>query len=485
MSLARTASLLALGRIGQALGALLLPFVLVRVLVPQEQYGLVKQIDLAAALLLPFLVFGLDKSVTYFVPRKESDPAREVSTAVTAVLTACLLVFVLALLLPSVFAKIFATADLRLLALAAAGAGVAGAIMQMGSRALIATGSGGLAAALPLIVGLPRVAAVILLAWKFRSVQAVLGTFLAFSLLEIAVVLAVLVAKGLFRPRFHTEVFRRQIGFGGILALVSVANSWANRMDRVIVQKYLPLAAFTVYSVGKTNIPFMGILPLALDDATAPRFSRLQSEDRLEEMGLLWRKRAEALLPLNILVAAALASTAHWIIPLWFTEGLEAAVPVFRVAVLSLLIQACGGIELVLRALAALKFLTGTVLMSLLLRVVLGIAVVTATGSLALMAAVHVVVTVSILALRLTFLRRWLGVGWSTILPHEGLLAPVLMASGGLLATFLVDRLLGESLWASLAVAGMIWGGLLSSALWRQGLWRKILSGRRREGEGS
>ena len=82
-----------------------------------------------------------------------------------------------------------------------------------------------------------------------------------------------------------------------------------------------------------------------------------------------------------------------------------------------------------------------------------------------------------LIVLRTAFLKRRLGVSWSTIVPHRGLLLPLGLSVLGIACTLVIDRWLAFGRLGSFMAAGAVWGVLLLATLWRQQLWRKLLGG--------
>lgn len=478
MSVARTAGWLAVGRLARGAAGLLVPVVLVRTLSVSD-YGAFKQVDLVATLIVPFLVVGFDKSITYFVPRKEADPAEEITTPVLALALTSIAMLLFGALAPATFARLFGTVDLRLLAVAIAVSAGAAGLMQLGTRALLAAGAGRTAASLPVIVGVPRAIALVAAALVWRTLDAILVVCAIVAVVEAATLFGILIRHGcLRRPFFSRQVFGKHVRFGGTLGLVSMMTTWAGRIDRYLVSSSFGPAQFAIYAVGKTRVPFLRTLPLALGDASAPQFSRLDSAGRHREMGILWRKRAEALLPLYLLLAGFLASTAGWSIPIVFTDAYLDAVPVFRVFAVSLVVQAAGGLDLVLRALAALRFLLVSVVVSLVVRTLVCIALLP-LGSLPLLAGVQIAATVVVYVVRLAYIRRRLAMPWSELLPRSGLLVASLSLVAGIAGTAIVAATIGDRRVPALAASSAIWLPLIVFTVWRQGLWRRLKRGGR------
>jgi O-antigen/teichoic acid export membrane protein len=471
--LARAATWLAVGHGIHASSAFVLPIILVRV-ISQADYGYFKQLDLAAGLLTPLILFGFDKSITYFLPRRESIAVRETSTPILAMTALTIAAAAAAMLAPGLFGRVFGAAPIMLLVATAVAYASSASISQCGQRALIAFGRARLAGLLPAILGVPRTVVLVLVALLAPSLANVLWATLGFAIIQIGYVLVALARNGLLTSKFEMEILTRHLRYGGALFVGSLAQTWSTRIDRYLISSAFSPERFAVYAVGKLNIPLLPIISQSLSTATAPRYSKLESEGRHRDMAVLWKESVEATLPLVTLVTFCMFATAQWVIPFLFTDAYADAVPVLRVFVFTYIVQTFLGVELILRALAALRFLLITIFASLVVRTVLGLLVLQ-TGDLPLQAGVQLAVAASVVVIRLVFIKRRLEVRWTEILPSRGLGLTLPLAAIGLAATWGVGRWVGDARLPAIAASGAIWGAIGVLALWRQGLWRKLL----------
>ena len=463
-----TAVWLAAAQLIQTVATLLVPIVLVRQVSVQE-YGLYRQIDLIASLIVPLLLVGLDTSTTYFVPRTRGNKAAEISTPMVAVTTTSFLFLLLSVGFPSIFEKLFGWSEPPLLLLAVTLATAAVAQSELATRALLALDEGKTAALAPLFATLPRSLTLVAVALIWGSLAAVLWTIIVFAVIEIALYFVLVARKGGLTGKLDFSVLRRHLGYGGKLGLIGFVKSWGLRVDRYLVSTVLGPASFAVYSVGKTRIPFARILPSAISNASAPRFSSLEAEGRYEDMAALWRKRGEALLPLQFLLAMMLCVTAQWSIPLVFTDTYADAIPVFRVYAFTLVVQSLGGVDLILRALAAIRFLSIVVGVVVVLRIVACLAALQ-LDSLAFLAATQMVITFASLGVQLTYSRSRLGVDWKVLLPRRGLVLSLAISVVGVAWTFAVASKLGDNPLMALGASLPVWGLAAVFVAWKQGL---------------
>ena len=129
----------------------------------------------------------------------------------------------------------------------------------------------------------------------------------------------------------------------------------------------------------------------------------------------------EAILPFGLLMSLFFSSTAHWTIPLVFTDAYIDAVPVFRVFAFTIVMQSIIGAEQVLRPLSAIRFLVWLVVLSLPVRVAVGVYLIQ-NSTLTMLALADLVISLCMFSIRLAYIRRRLDVPWSELHPFRSLL---------------------------------------------------------------
>jgi len=478
LSLARNASWLALGRVVMQTAGIFLPPILARTL-SIDDYGVYKQIDLAAALFAPFLILGFDKSITYFVPRKDADRATEISSPFGALLGIAVAAIGFAVLFPDLFGRAFGTETRFLVVVTAAVYAVASALALVAARTLISVDRAKTAALLPAYLGVPRTLILVVVALFFPTLETLFGVMLAFAIVTCIVWIGVLVRHGHLRlSAMRLAVLKKHGSYGGWLAVASLVQTWAQRIDRYLVSTTLPVATFAIYANGKTRVPFLPILSRALGDAVAPRYSKLESDGRYKEMAILWNRSVEALLPFGILTSLFLSLTAQWTIPLIYGEKFLDSVPLFRIFAWSLLLQSLVSVEQILRALSALRYLLGTMILSLALRTAACLVILRLRPehTLEYLVAAQLAVTFLTFLVRAVYIRHRLGVSWADLTPGAALRLAIPLGLVGVAGSIGIERWLGDQpLLVPLGASIAWWGAIIALALWRQGTVHQIL----------
>jgi len=470
MDTARAAFWLTAGRAARMALAFAAPLVLTRVLL-RADYGTFKQIDLAAGLLSPILLVGFDRSLTYRLPRTTVDPRREASTVFWALAAVTLISGLFLAAFPSVPRKVFGLSDLPLLTMAVLLSTSAAVIVQAMQRALVATGRGRAAGILPAALHIPYFVAVVAAALIGRSLHAVVTVLVVNEALTLVACAMLLWHWGLLGWHFDPAVLKRHLAYAAPLWIIGLVETWGQRMDRYLVSTRLGPEIYALFAVGTTGLPFIGIIPVSVRDASAPAFSRYESEGRLKDIARLWKRGSEAVLPIYLLAAGLQISLAHLLVPLMYTEGFAAASPVFMASTAVTLVAVFAGLELVLRVLLEFRFLAILTIGSLLMRIVVGLAILP-LGSLPLQVLGQAAVSWVDVAVRLAYARRRLHVGWLDLLPTRGWGLSLAMIAGCAVISLGAEPFLSSvSLLPKTALLLLPWGG---AAL-------VVLSGLRRE----
>jgi len=396
----------------------LIPIFLTRLLAVSD-YGAFKQIDLAAGLLAPILLLSLDRSLTYYLPRCGSDTISEVSTVFWGALGVCAMVLGPLLLFPRLLEELFGLRPMALLGIAVAMNAVGGVVVLLAERALVAQGRGRIAGLTTLFLGLPYVGALLVGAALTRSVAVCIAISAAEGLFILLVCGVVLWRTRVLRLTFRWAVLRRHLGFALPLWFIGIVQTWGSRMDRLLVTSRLSEVDYAVYSAGTTPLPFVGVIPTSIRDVSAPLFSRYEAESKPAQIAALWKRGSEVTLPIFLVAAAAQCTLAPFLVPLIFTEAFRPAVPIFMVSAATTFLGVFAGVENVLRAFAAFRFLAIFAVVSLTARVVAGWMVMP-WRILALQTVVQVAITYAGTVFILAYARRRLQVQWRDLLPTRG-----------------------------------------------------------------
>jgi len=351
-SILRRAGPLMLARLGVATLTFAIPMVLARVLLP-ESYGTFKQAWLLSTTLFLVLPLGLNQSLVYFVPREPGKKrywqshALIITTALGAVAAALLLGFgplvasafhnpELAIVMPYVaaFTAFKLAASCFDLAWMAEGRIKASAIVRVASEGFYTACM--LAGAL----------------WT-RSVE---GAFVGVVIATFAKAAACWIAISAGGLRISPRDLRRQLAyalpFGAAFALIIPQQQFHS----YLVSASVTAAAFAVYAVGCFQLPIVDMLYTPVSEILQLGIGEHEARGDNEGALRLFREAVARLSFVFVPTMALLAISAPALISFLFTDRYLAAVPIFRLSIISIPMAALP-LDGVMRACAQNKFM--------------------------------------------------------------------------------------------------------------------------------
>jgi O-antigen/teichoic acid export membrane protein len=342
---------LVLARFASAVITVCIPLVLARVL-SLHDYGTYKWLFLVAQLLYFTLPFGVPQSLFFFLPRAgERRPFIGHSLLFMAGMGVLAAAGVAAL--GGVLARAFNNPDLAVHAPALAlytGALLASNGFEV---SLTSRGQTRTAAAVYLVSDVSRAALMVLpVVWGWDLRQMMWGVaFWAVCRLLFAWVMCL---QGEAGPLFDRAVLRRQLAYAapfGVAMLFAIPQQYAHQF---VVSGMVSPELFAIYTVGCFQLPLVDLLYTPTSEVLMVRLGELDREGRPGEGAAAFRdavtRLAYAFLPLS----AFLFTAAPEFITALFGARFEAAVPLFRVCVLSICLAVLP-LDGVLRARGATK----------------------------------------------------------------------------------------------------------------------------------
>ncbi|HUB07241.1 MAG TPA: oligosaccharide flippase family protein [Myxococcales bacterium] len=341
------------GRAASAAAGILVPVVLARLLAPAA-YGTFKQLFLIATTGIGLVQLGMSQSLYYFLPREPSR-ARTYLAHATLYLTAAGVAVTAALWaggpLLARWMNNPALAHCAVPAALYAGFFTAAVPLEHGLIARGRIGQGGLAYVISESL---RVAVQLGAARLVGTVEAILWASAAFSAVRTVAAWALnLGADG--GPAWDGSIWRAQwrycLPFGGAALLMIPQQSF----HQYAVSAFAGPAQYAVYAVGCLQLPIVELLYTPISDLMILRIGNAEREGRAGQARDSFRDAVANLSWVFFPAAAALWALAPSAIPLVFTSRYAAAVPLFRISVVSLAL-ASFPVDGVLRARARTGF---------------------------------------------------------------------------------------------------------------------------------
>lgn len=369
-SISKQAMVLIMGR-GLAAGfTFFIPVVLARYLSPSD-YGTFKQIFLIYSSLFTVLPFGIIQSLYYFIPK---EPARVRTYLVQSFLFLQGSGFV-AILVLLVFRKSIAVylnnPDLERY------------LFQLGififlmlssacfEALLISSQKINQASVLGFVSEASKTACMLIPLLIFHELSYLMWGMNLFALFRFGFVLVYIIREyHLSWKDFEWGSFRQQLLYSVPFGLAVILQVSQDKFHHYVVAYQYSAAVFAVYSVGMFQLPIVELIYTPMSQLLIVRMTALRQKSTRQEVIALWyditKKMAMVFFPLFVI----LQLIARDFVVLLFTETYLPSVPIFRVALLTLLTAALLT-EGVLRAYADTRFILKVTFMKLAVTLVL------------------------------------------------------------------------------------------------------------------
>lgn len=315
------------------------PFVLVRVLT-QEEYGLWGKFVLLISTLHGVLNFNVNKSASYFIPRKEMTPGQVITGIMVFNNLVGAATFLFILCCPGPLLWMFKSGGLQPLF------GIAGFVLLVWnfSRAMavmpIALGRSAVSAVFIALTDSAKNLFILLPALLSPSLSTVIKGFVAWSVGRAA--LAGYYFFGTLKVRladFNVRSLRRMLGYSLPFGLSGIVTMFAIKYDDFLAAHFFDEKAFAIYRVGVFELPFIILIMEAALDVVTPEISRLQSDHRHDEVIRLSARVCTKLATIFLPVFLFMNIMTEEFVTVAFTGKYIASSNILRVSLLEILLS--------------------------------------------------------------------------------------------------------------------------------------------------
>jgi O-antigen/teichoic acid export membrane protein len=184
-----------------------------------------------------------------------------------------------------------------------------------------------------------RMGAVVGTAWLTRSISAILIALIVVEAIRLTVVLAISLRSRLLSFPVKWTVMRQQLGFIMPLGIATSLNQLHQYVGQIVISAQLGVIALAVYSVASYKVPIVRIARGAVGDAIFPDMVGQAASDEGDKLRL-WKRGNIAYSCLIVPMFFVLFWYADVLIPLVFTDKYVEAVPIFRILLLIMPLEA-------------------------------------------------------------------------------------------------------------------------------------------------
>ncbi len=184
-----------------------------------------------------------------------------------------------------------------------------------------------------------RLGAVLLTAYQTRSVEAIMNTLIAVELVRVVIVLLISWRLRLLSFRIDGKMLRQQLGFIVPAGLASSLDKLHMYLGQIVISTQLGVLALGIYAVASFKAPVVRIIRGAVSDAIFPDMVRQAASDQRDRLRL-WKRGNIAYSFLIVPIFFVLFWYADVLIPFVFTDKYIDAVPIFRILLLVMPLEA-------------------------------------------------------------------------------------------------------------------------------------------------
>ena len=340
-SLKKQGGFLVLGKLISFCAHLIVPIVLVRLL-DKNDYGFYQKLLTISILLFPFIDLYFKRSIYYFYPRlQQKEITSFFSQTFFISFLAAIIIFVLLaicscifdfgevynfniLLLVAIYTLFFATSNFI-------------EVIFVVEKKPIQT------LKYLILDSLLKASFILLPAYLFQSIQKIFIGLILYALIE-CVFLYYYLKKNykINLDSITKSSLKKQSKYCKPLLLSEIVGKIGANADKYILLFMLSSSDFAIYSVGSFKLSFIIILYSSIGQVILPRISELNKQGKFYDAFSLWKKMVKY----NALVTIPVLSFFWWnaneFIEFVFTDKYHESIIIFRIVIMSLLIQMLG-----------------------------------------------------------------------------------------------------------------------------------------------
>jgi O-antigen/teichoic acid export membrane protein len=175
----------------------------------------------------------------------------------------------------------------------------------------------------------------------FKTVLAMIWSQIVFYFIR-AVLLFIYLNRN-YQLIYNFKVWKKnllleQIKFTYPLGLANIVNKIGTRIDKFILATFFSSSDFAIYSISQYRVPIVNLIFPSVSNVIIPEITRNRSEGNITEVIRLWHKMIVYLAMITIPVTIFFFVIAQELILLLYTDAYIAAVPLYRIVLLTLFI---------------------------------------------------------------------------------------------------------------------------------------------------
>ena len=190
----------------------------------------------------------------------------------------------------------------------------------------------------------------------FKLEYAILNALVVFSFFRFVFLIFYLRKRLFSNITFSYDLFSRQLLYAIPFAGSILLNLLSTRIDKFVINGYINIEEYAVYSIAFLSIPFIGQIFSSIHNVAMPEFSKLGKENNIKDAALLWKNIITKTSSVAIPAVIFFFLMSDILIEIIYTKSYISAAPYYRILIFSIFFSMLS-YGLVLRGFNKTKFL--------------------------------------------------------------------------------------------------------------------------------
>ena len=346
-----------------------------------EDYGTYLQVQLVVSTLLYLAIFGVPHSIYYFLPRTRQP---RLLIGVSALV---LNLFGLALALGVYFSiekisDVLSNPDLVGLAALTAVMLLLQVPIKLFEPAMIAAKRVGtfvlLNGSFNLLFFFP-IAVPALLGWSVAEILTSMMAFYAVQYVAIMLTLITVTLKLVGREDGESYSFRAQVVYSLPIGLSGAVGEIGRQADKVVVGSFFDPSQYAIYTRGAMEIPLLNVISNSLHNIMMPRFVEAYRDGDTERLLQSWQSAIRLMAAFVYPACAFFIGVGDLLIPFLYSDRFADAGVIFQIYMMTLLVRVTTG-DAVIRAIGRTEVLFKLSVLAIVTNIVLTVALIRVIG---------------------------------------------------------------------------------------------------------
>ena len=189
----------------------------------------------------------------------------------------------------------------------------------------------------PLVEKIVRFALLVGFVIFLKFEYAIINALVLFSFFRFLFIIFYFNQRLLYNIRFSYSLLSKQLIYSIPFAGSIILNMLSNRADKFIINGYINVEEYAIYSIAFFSIPFISQIFSSIHNVVMPEFSKFGNNNQFKEAALLWKNVITKTSSVAIPCVVFFFIMSDIIIEILYTKSYLSAAPYYRVFIFSIM----------------------------------------------------------------------------------------------------------------------------------------------------